>query len=104
MDSSNTPIVTDTIIVQLKSFSNRKLNVVKSVKVLTGLGLKEAKKIVDEVPSEFPSRHGFKFTFDSLTESGAEFELFNEDNVQLTGSSAEQAPRCPHCGQEIPKN
>ena len=36
----------------LKSAGASKLNVVKAVKTLTGLGLKEAKELVDSAPKE----------------------------------------------------
>jgi large subunit ribosomal protein L7/L12 len=62
----------------LKSAGQAKLNVVKLVKDLTGLGLKEAKDLVDGAPK--PIKEGVdKATADDLkaklTEAGAEVEI-----------------------------
>ena len=62
----------------LKSAGAAKLNVVKLVKDLTGLGLKEAKELVDGAPK--PIKEGVdKATADELktklTEAGAEVEI-----------------------------
>lgn len=62
----------------LKSAGANKLNVVKIVKDLTGLGLKEAKELVDGAPK--PIKEGVdKATAEDLkaklTEAGAEIEL-----------------------------
>lgn len=62
----------------LKSAGAAKLNVVKVVKDLTGLGLKEAKELVDGAPK--PIKEGVdKATAEDLkaklTEAGAEVEL-----------------------------
>ena len=62
----------------LKSAGAQKLNVVKVVKDLTGLGLKEAKELVDGAPK--PIKEGVdKATAEDLktklTEAGAEVEL-----------------------------
>jgi large subunit ribosomal protein L7/L12 len=62
----------------LKSAGQQKLNVVKVVKDLTGLGLKEAKELVDGAPK--PIKEGVdKATAEDLkaklTEAGAEVEL-----------------------------
>lgn len=62
----------------LKSAGANKLNVVKIVKDLTGLGLKEAKELVDGAPK--PIKEGAdKATAEDikakLTEAGAEVEL-----------------------------
>jgi len=62
----------------LKSAGGQKLNVVKIVKELTGLGLKEAKDLVDGAPK--PVKEGVsKEEADSLkaklTEAGAEVEV-----------------------------
>src|SRR6187431_528851 len=62
----------------LKSAGQAKLNVVKVVKDLTGLGLKEAKELVDGAPK--PIKEGVdKATADDLkaklTEAGAEVEV-----------------------------
>lgn len=62
----------------LKSAGAQKLNVVKVVKDLTGLGLKEAKELVDGAPK--PIKEGVdKATAEDLkaklTEAGAEIEV-----------------------------
>jgi large subunit ribosomal protein L7/L12 len=62
----------------LKSAGQQKLNVVKVVKDLTGLGLKEAKELVDGAPK--PVKEGVdKATAEDLkaklTEAGAEVEV-----------------------------
>lgn len=62
----------------LKSAGAQKLNVVKIVKDLTGLGLKEAKELVDGAPK--PIKEGVdKATAEDLkaklTEAGAEIEV-----------------------------
>jgi large subunit ribosomal protein L7/L12 len=62
----------------LKAAGANKLNVVKIVKDLTGLGLKEAKELVDGAPK--PIKEGVdKATAEDLkaklTEAGAEIEL-----------------------------
>ncbi|MDR1544685.1 MAG: 50S ribosomal protein L7/L12 [Prevotellaceae bacterium] len=64
--------------VVLKSAGAAKLAVVKLVKELTGLGLKEAKDIVDAAPSkvkEGVSKEEAESLQKSLTEAGAEVEL-----------------------------
>ena len=64
--------------VVLKAAGGSKLAVVKLVKELTGLGLKEAKELVDNAPSNIKEdvakdeAEGFKA---SLEEAGAEVEL-----------------------------
>ena len=64
--------------VVLKAAGGSKLAVVKLVKELTGLGLKEAKELVDNAPSNIKEgvakdeAEGFK---SSLEEAGAEVEL-----------------------------
>lgn len=62
----------------LKSFGAKKLNVVKVVKTVTGLGLKEAKEIVDGAPG--PVKEGVpkeeaEAIKSQLEEAGAEVEL-----------------------------
>ena len=52
--------------VVLKSAGANKINVIKVVKEITGLGLKEAKALVDEAPKSIKTK---------LTEAGAEVEL-----------------------------
>ena len=62
----------------LKSAGASKLNVVKAVKTLTGLGLKEAKELVDSAPKEI-KENVYKDEADALKaaleEAGAEVEL-----------------------------
>ena len=62
----------------LKSAGGSKLAVVKLVKELTGLGLKEAKALVDNTPSnlkEAVSKDDAEGLKKSLEEAGAEIEL-----------------------------
>jgi large subunit ribosomal protein L7/L12 len=62
----------------LKSAGGSKLAVVKLVKELTGLGLKEAKELVDNAPSplkEGVSKDEAEGLQKSLEEAGAEVEL-----------------------------
>tara|TARA_B100001250_G_scaffold405825_1_gene423909 strand:- start:677 stop:1057 length:381 start_codon:yes stop_codon:yes gene_type:complete len=64
--------------VVLKAAGGSKLAVVKLVKELTGLGLKEAKDLVDNAPSpikEGVSKDEAEAMKKSLEESGAEVEL-----------------------------
>ena len=64
--------------VVLKSAGGSKLAVVKLVKELTGLGLKEAKELVDNTPSsikEAVSKDDAEGLKKSLEEAGAEVEL-----------------------------
>ena len=64
--------------VVLKAAGGSKLAVVKLVKELTGLGLKEAKDLVDNAPSpikEGVSKDEAEGMKKSLEESGAEVEL-----------------------------
>ena len=64
--------------VVLKSAGGSKLAVVKLVKELTGLGLKEAKDLVDNTPSsikEAVSKDDAEGLKKSLEEAGAEVEL-----------------------------
>ncbi len=62
----------------LKSFGASKLNVIKVVRELTGLGLKEAKELVEGVPAKIKEgiskedAEGYKA---KLTEAGAEVEV-----------------------------
>ena len=64
--------------VVLKSFGSSKLNVIKVVRELTGLGLKEAKELVEGVPAKLKEgiskdeAEGYKT---KLTEAGAEVEI-----------------------------
>ena len=64
--------------VLLKSAGASKLNVVKAVKTLTGLGLKEAKELVDSAPKEIKenvSKDEEDALKTALEEVGAEVEL-----------------------------
>lgn len=64
--------------VVLKSAGAAKLNVVKLVKDLTGLGLKEAKELVDGAPKPVKENVGkdeAESIQKALTEAGAEVEL-----------------------------
>lgn len=62
----------------LKNAGASKLNVVKAVKDLTGLGLKEAKELVDAAPNpikEGVSKEEAESIKAALTEAGAEVEV-----------------------------
>lgn len=62
----------------LKNAGPSKLNVVKAVKDLTGLGLKEAKELVDGAPKaikEGVSKADAEAIKSALTEAGAEVEI-----------------------------
>jgi large subunit ribosomal protein L7/L12 len=62
----------------LKAAGPNKLNVVKTVKDLTGLGLKEAKELVDGAPKavkEGVSKAEADDLFNKLKEAGAEVEI-----------------------------
>jgi len=64
--------------VVLKSVGANKLAIVKAVKELTGLGLKEAKDLVDSAPSpikEGATKDEAEALKKSLEEAGAEVEL-----------------------------
>ena len=64
--------------VVLKSAGANKINVIKVVKEVTGLGLKEAKALVDEAPKtvkEGASKEDAEALKAKLTEAGAEVEL-----------------------------
>ena len=64
--------------VVLKSACANKINVIKVVKDITGLGLKEAKALVDEAPKtikEGASKDDAESIKTKLTEAGAEVEL-----------------------------
>ena len=64
--------------VVLKSAGANKINVIKVVKEATGLGLKEAKAMVDEAPKtikEGVSKDHAEALKTKLTEAGAEVEL-----------------------------
>ena len=62
----------------LTGFGDKKLNVVKAVKEITGLGLKEAKEMVDGAPStvkEGVSKEEAESIQKALEEAGAVVEL-----------------------------
>lgn len=64
--------------VVLKSAGSNKIGVIKEVRALTGLGLKEAKEIVDGAPSnlkEAVEKEEAESIKEKLTEAGAEIEL-----------------------------
>ena len=64
--------------VVLKSAGANKINVIKVVKEITGLGLKEAKALVDEAPKtvkEGVSKDDAEAMKAKLTEAGAEVEV-----------------------------
>ena len=64
--------------VVLKSAGANKINVIKVVKEVTGLGLKEAKALVDEAPKtvkEGASKDDAESIKAKLTEAGAEVEV-----------------------------
>jgi large subunit ribosomal protein L7/L12 len=72
------PVETTEFDVILKSAGQSKLAVVKLVKELTGLGLKEAKELVDAAPKplkEGISKEEAEAIKSSLTEAGAEVEV-----------------------------
>lgn len=62
----------------LKSYGDNKLQVIKVVRELTGLGLKEAKDLVDAVPKpvkEKVSKEEAEAIKKKLTEAGAQVEI-----------------------------
>lgn len=64
--------------VVLASFGDKKINVIKAVRAITGLGLKEAKEMVDGVPStvkEGVSKDEAADVQKQLEEAGASVEL-----------------------------
>lgn len=64
--------------IELKSAGANKIAVVKAVKAITGLGLKEAKALVDEAPKmikEAVSKDEAEDIKKQLEEAGAEVEL-----------------------------
>ena len=64
--------------VVLKSFGAKKINVIKEIRAITGLGLKEAKDLVEGVPSnvkeDLPKEEAYKVQ-KQLTDAGAEVEI-----------------------------
>ena len=64
--------------VVLKSFGAKKLDVIKAVRGITGLGLKEAKEMVEGAPAkvkEGASKEDAEAIKAKLTEAGAEVEV-----------------------------
>ena len=64
--------------VVLKSFGAKKLDVIKAVREITGLGLKEAKEMVEGAPKaikEGASKEDAEAIKAKLTEAGAEVEV-----------------------------
>ena len=64
--------------VVMKGFGSNKIAVIKVIRAITGLGLKEAKAMVDGVPAtvkEAVSESEAKEIADQLTEAGAEVEV-----------------------------
>ncbi len=62
----------------LKSFGDKKLNVIKVVREITGLGLKEAKDLVEGAPKtlkEGVSKADAEAIAKQLTDAGAEAEI-----------------------------
>ena len=50
-DAGDAPAAKDAFDVMLTSVGEKKVNVIKAVRAITGLGLKEAKNLVDSAPS-----------------------------------------------------
>jgi large subunit ribosomal protein L7/L12 len=64
--------------VVLKSFGQNKIAVIKAIRALTGLGLKEAKALVEQAPTkvkEGASKDDADAAAKTLTEAGAEVEV-----------------------------
>lgn len=77
-DAAAAPAEKTSFNVVLKSAGASKLNVVKAVKDLTGLGLKEAKELVDGAPKnvkEGISKGEAEDIANKLKEAGAEVEI-----------------------------
>jgi large subunit ribosomal protein L7/L12 len=77
-DGAAAPVEKSTFDVILKSAGGAKLQIVKLVKELTGLGLKEAKELVDASPKpvkEGVSKEEAESLKIQLEEAGAEVEL-----------------------------
>ncbi len=51
-DSGDAPEVKDSFDVMLTSMGEKKVNVIKAVRAITGLGLKEAKELVESAPKQ----------------------------------------------------
>lgn len=77
-DGAAAPVEKSTFDVVLKAAGGAKLQIVKLVKELTGLGLKEAKELVDACPKpvkEGVSKEEAESLKAQLEEAGAEVEL-----------------------------
>ena len=77
-DEAAAPVEKSTFDVILKAPGGAKLQIVKLVKELTGLGLKESKELVDAAPKavkEGCSKEEAESIKDQLVEAGAEVEL-----------------------------
>jgi len=77
-EAAAAPVEKTAFTVILKNAGPSKLNVVKAVKDLTGLGLKEAKELVDGAPKnvkEGVSKAEADDIFNKLKEAGAEVEI-----------------------------
>ena len=64
--------------VVMKSFGSNKVNVIKVIRAVTGLGLKEAKDMVESAPTsvkEAVSKDEAEDVKKKLTEAGAEVEI-----------------------------
>ena len=64
--------------VMLKSFGDKKIGVIKAIRAITGLGLKEAKDLVESAPSvvkEKVSKEEVEQIKTQLVEAGAEVEV-----------------------------
>ena len=68
----------DSFDVELKAFGDNKINAIKAVRAITGLGLKEAKAMVEEAPKvikEGASKDEAEELKKQLEEAGCEVEL-----------------------------
>ncbi len=77
-EAAAAPVEKTSFNVLLKNAGPSKLNVVKTVKDLTGLGLKEAKELVDGAPrnvKEGISKGEADEIFNKLKDAGAEVEI-----------------------------
>ena len=64
--------------VMLKSFGDQKIGVIKAIRAITGLGLKEAKELVESAPSvvkEKVSKEEVEQIKTQLVDAGAEVEV-----------------------------
>ena len=62
--------------IQLKSCGNDKLAVIKQVRELTGMGLKEAKDLVDKVPVDFDMTGDKETVINALRNAGATVSVY----------------------------